>query len=256
MKKSNHFSANFLRSASFAALALTLGTSSLLAATGDELLMGALPASSMNKSTIASDTLLKAVSDAVAANKEQAPEIVAAAIAKTRSMVTQKAIVKTAIAALGDYKSLPKGLIPQIVYAAIKASPNCGTSDGKSGYSKDGYSKDGMGGCECAEQYTKSAIESLGADPSERLVEDIVTSAVQATDGKCADRVANAASQAAPQYASSIADAAARAGKGGMPDSEFGDGVVFSPTGRPVPAPFVFPPATNGGIVPPTTPVN
>ncbi len=241
-----------------AVFTIALMATSLNAATGDELLMGALPPSAVNKPIIAGDALTKAVYNAVSANKTQAPEIVAAAIPKTHSMATQKAIVKAAIAALGDYKALPKGLIPRIVYSAIKASPNCGTTEG---YAKDGYAKDAANGCECAEQYTKSAIESLGADPSERLVTDIVTSAIQASNGRCATRIANAASGAAPQYASSIADAAARAARNGgdlagNDPSNSGDEVVFSPTGRPVPAPFVFPPATNGGIVPETTPVN
>lgn len=236
-----------------AVLAVAFSSSNLLAASGDELLMSSLPSSSVNKSVIDGDTLVKAVYNAVSANKEQAPEIVAAAITKTRSMATQKAIVKSAIAALGDYNSLPKGLIPQIVYAAIKASPNCGMSDGKSGYDKDAAFN-----CACAEEYTKAAIEALGGNPSERLVTDITVAAIQATDGRCADSIANAASSVAPQYASSIADAAARSarGNGDAFGSDPADGIVFSPTGRPVPAPFVFPPATNGGIVPEVTPVN
>ncbi len=238
-----------------AVITLTVNLHSVSAATGDELLASSLPASSMNKGVIDGETLVKAVYQAVIANKDQAPEIVGAAIPKTRSIKTQEAIVKAAVSALGSSTKR----VPQIVYSAIKSSPNCGTSDGKSGYSKESPAS-----CECAVHYVKAAIEALGANPSEKLVIDITTAAIQATEGRCARQIADAASQAAPQYASSIADAAARAGREGGnnfdPGSRFGDseldGVVFSPTGRPVPAPFVFPPATNGGIVPDTTPVN
>lgn len=246
-----------LRSATFAIAALTLTFSANLlhAATGEELLMSALPPAALNQSVIDNDSLVGAVSNIVREHKKEAPEIVGAAITKTRSLATQKAIVKVAIIALGDYQSLPKGLIPQIVYSAIKHSPNCGTSEGASGYSKDGNV-----GCECAEQYTKAAIEALGANPSEKLVTDIVTSAIQALDGKCADRIVTGASEVAPQFASGIADAAARVGRGEATnfsnEGDPGEGVVFSPTGRPIPSPFIFPPAAGGGIVPDTTPVN
>ena len=264
MKTTKHSSlAKVFRASAFAfaVAAISMSVSPLVAATGDELLMSALPAASMNRGVIDGDTLVSAVSQAVSQNKRQAPEIVSAAIPKARTMATQKAIVRAAIVALGDYRSEPKGLIPQIVYAAIKSSPNCGSGDGK-----NGYGKDGARGCECAEQFTKTAIEALGADPSERLVTDITAAAIQATDGRCANDVVNAASGAAPQYASAIADAGARAGTGNGPDFSNGDGgitdpnegIVFSPTGRPVPAPFVLPPSSNGGGVsgPTTSPVN
>ncbi len=244
----------FFRRATFVVAASTLISSAafLSAATGDELLIGALPPSAINKPVIDGDTLTKAVYEAVLANKSQAPEIVAAAIPKTRSLATQKAVVKAAISALGDYQSLSSGLVPQIVYAAIKAAPNCGSSDGKSdgksGYEKDGYSKD-SNGCHCAEEFTRSAIEALGPNPSERVVTDIVSSAIQASNGRCADQIANAASDAAPQYASAIANAAS--GKGQT--SEFGE-IGFGPTDRPIPAPFVVQ-TPGGGLSSPMTPV-
>ena len=241
----------------------TCGISQIHAASGEELLMGALPASSVNRSQIDKTTLVDAVSQAVSANKRQAPEIVGAAITKTNSLATQNAIVRAAINALGDEKS-DSSVVPQIVYAAVRNAPNCGGSD--SGYDKDGYSKDSSAGCECAEQFTRTAIEALGSNPSEKMVVAITTSAIQALDGRCADRIVNAASQAAPQYASSIADAGARAGRGsgegrnadGFANGDGSEGVVFSPTGRPVPAAFVLPPSSSngGGVVPDTTPVN
>lgn len=239
-----------------ATLGLVLGTvtfnaSSLLAATGNDLLVSSLSASDVNKSVIGSKALLAAVYEAVSKNKAQAPEIVAAAIPKTSSVATQKEIIRTAIAALGDPKSAPKGTIPNIVSAAIKAAPKGGYSDGKSGYSKD------AGDCGVAEEFTQAAIEALGSNATERLVSDIVEAAIVANDGKCADRVANGATQAAPQFADSIADISSRVSRGqtGAFDGT-GSEIVFSPTGRPVPAPFNVPPATNGGISPETTPVN
>jgi len=231
--------------------AITFNASTLFAATGNDLLVSSLSASDANKNVIGSKALLAAVYDAVSKNKSQAPEIVAAAIPKTSSVATQKEIIRTAIAALGDPKSAPKGTVANIVAAAIKAAPKGGFSDGKSGYSKD------SGDCGLAEDFTQAAIEALGPNVSERLVNEIVEAAILANNGKCSDRIANGATQAAPQFADSIADISSRASRGEtLAFDGSGSEIVFSPTGRPVPSPFNVPPATNGGISPETTPVN
>ena len=223
-----------------------LASTSLRAATGDELLTAAIPAAYVNSANVKSDVMLRAVYQAVSENKRQSPEIVCAAMNRTQGEVVHREIVRTAVTALGKETKM----IPDMVASAVKCS-TCRVSDGKSEPDL---------GCECAAYYTRVAIEALGTNPSERLVDDIVGYAIRAMDGRCADRIVSAASQAAPQYASSIADAGARAGRAGGLDNpnnpNSGDGIVFNPTGRPVPAPFVFPPSTGGGIVPDTTPVN
>ncbi|MEO7933616.1 MAG: hypothetical protein ABIT76_10705 [Chthoniobacterales bacterium] len=230
---------------------------SLQAATGDELLVAALPASAMNKSVIKDDVILRAVYKSVGEHKKQAPEIVCAAMSRTRGLAIHKEIVRTAITALGDPKTAPRDLIVAIVHSAVTCS-TCSTAENR----RDGRNRNDVDdrrgeygfNCDCAAAFTRVAIEALGTDPSQRLVTDIVTDVIRTLNGRCADRIVSAASEAAPQFASAIAEAGASAG--GNDTSAPSDEVVFSPTGRPVPAPFVFPPATNGGIVPDTTPVN
>ena len=220
------------------------------AATGAELLTAALPAASVNDSNVKGDVILKAVYQAVGANKRQAPEIVCAAMERTRGMAIHKEIVRTAITALGDPKKVSKSAAGEIVAAAINCS-NC----------KDKLEERAADArFECAEQFVRVAIEALGADVSEGVVTAIVNSAINALGGRGAEGIVSAASGAAPQHASAIADAGARAGRGNgldNPNNEDGDGLVFNPTGRPVPAPFVFPPSSSGGdgIVDETTPV-
>jgi hypothetical protein len=212
-----------------------------------------LPAASANKSNVKSDVLLKAVYQAVGSNKSKAPEIVCAAMGRSRGLGIHKEIIRTAITALGDPKTVSKGAVASIVSAAIGCS-NCKDK------AEEGNAN---AGCECAEQFTQVAIEALGPDISEELTNAIVVAAIEALNGRCADGIVNAASRVAPQHASAIADAGARAGRGngnGLDNENNpngGDGIVFNPTGRPVPAPFVLPPAgTNGGaLVDDTTPV-
>lgn len=229
---------------------LLLASTTMHAATGDQLLVAAMPAASVNSANIKSDVILRAVYQAVSENHKQAPEIVCSAMNRSQGEAVHREIVRTAVTALGkDTK-----MVPEVVASAVRCS-TCRNGDGKS----DGKSESDLG-CECAAQFTRVAIEALGANPSERLVDDIVIYVIRALDGRCGGRIVDAASQAAPQYASSIADAGARASRGGGFDNANDpgdvDGIVFNPTGRPVPAPFVFPPATNGGLVPDTTPVN
>jgi len=238
------------------ALALTFGGIQANAASGEELLASAMPPSSLNSDVVKTDVLLAAVTKAVSEHKSQAPEIVCAAMSKTRSLAVHKSIVEAGIAALGSAKSDQK-IIPQIVFAAVKCS-TCGNSATASNNA----------GCECAAEFTKVAILALGANPSEEIVLNITTSAIRALNGRCADRIVRAASEAAPEFASSIADAGARAasdtGVAGTDEFETGDGtdgLVFGPTGRPVPASFVPPPSSvsgNPGEVPGVviTPVN
>jgi hypothetical protein len=225
----------------------------LQAAAGEELLVQQLPASAMNKAVVKTDVLLSAVTKAVIKNPKQGAEITCAAMAKSRGNEVHNSIVKTAIAALGPKPS--KNAVGEIVYAAVKCSDCVDRND-----------QTADAGCACAGQLTKSAIEALGPNPSEALVLSITESAIRGLDGRCADAIVRAATEAAPEYAASIADAGARAGRGtGQGNGALAsgealgeDGVVFNPTGRPVPAPFVFPPAGGGGggIVRDTTPVN
>ena len=250
----SRFGKAFCPSAFAIAAFMAVSAGQLQAATGDELLVQQLPASSLNKPVVKLDVLLSAVTKAVIKDPKQAAEITCAAMSKINGNAAHNSIIKTAIAALGPKPS--KAAVGDIVYSAVKCSDCVDRND-----------RSANAGCACAGQFTKSAIEALGPNPSESIVLAITNAAIRALDGRCVDGIVRAATEAAPQYAASIADAGAKAGNGngaggnegvaGADGADGGEGVAFGATGAPVPAAFNFPPAGGGGgIVSDTTPVN